>query len=361
VYVPAQREPGPPGVPAQSAGILSAIRLRVWHDPARSFSTEVRGAVSRRLKVLAVLNVVGWLVAVPLLVLALLGPVIGFSDWPGALGDRAGAGDVRLGEAGVAGRADEGGRGGSGASEGRSGAGTAAEAARAALDRALREQALDALPTDGEAGRRDGSGVPAELPADGGPGGRRSGPDRVVDLGPAPPLRPDGPRGGGGDGGRPGGDLGTSGAPAPPGPDVPAPAPGGAEPAGGTETPAGPGGRTRSGTRPSGGSYAEVQVPDVPEEVDAGGVGPVPIAAAEPPAPATSGDGPGPVDSVVTPAAPAPVATPGPQTPDLPAPVETPPGPDAPTEEPAGPDAVRPPEDGALAPDGEAEPPGGGG
>src|SRR5215204_6094552 len=51
--------------------------------------------MSRRLKVLAALNVLGWLVAVPLLLLALVDPFVDFGDWPDRLiGDRTG--DIRL-------------------------------------------------------------------------------------------------------------------------------------------------------------------------------------------------------------------------------------------------------------------------
>src|SRR5215213_5778554 len=52
--------------------------------------------MSRRVKVLAALNVLGWLVAVPLLLGAVVDPFVDFGDWPNRLiGDRRG--DVQLG------------------------------------------------------------------------------------------------------------------------------------------------------------------------------------------------------------------------------------------------------------------------
>src|SRR3954469_9168460 len=51
--------------------------------------------MSRRMKVLAALNVLGWLVAVPLLLMAVVDPFVDFGDWPNRLiGDRRG--DVQL-------------------------------------------------------------------------------------------------------------------------------------------------------------------------------------------------------------------------------------------------------------------------
>ena len=51
--------------------------------------------MSRRVKVLAALNVLGWLVAVPLLLVALVDPFVDFSDWPDrVIDDRRG--DVQL-------------------------------------------------------------------------------------------------------------------------------------------------------------------------------------------------------------------------------------------------------------------------
>ena len=51
--------------------------------------------MSRRVKVLAALNVLGWLVAVPLLLVALVDPFVDFSDWPDrVINDRRG--DVQL-------------------------------------------------------------------------------------------------------------------------------------------------------------------------------------------------------------------------------------------------------------------------
>ena len=41
--------------------------------------------MSLRLKTIAALNVLGWLVAVPLLGAALLGPIVGFGGWPDRL------------------------------------------------------------------------------------------------------------------------------------------------------------------------------------------------------------------------------------------------------------------------------------
>ena len=40
--------------------------------------------MSSRVKVLAVLNVLGWLVAVPLLLIAVVDPFVDFGDWPTA-------------------------------------------------------------------------------------------------------------------------------------------------------------------------------------------------------------------------------------------------------------------------------------
>src|SRR5215208_2585803 len=54
--------------------------------------------MSVRLKLFAALNIVGWLVAVPLLVAALLGSIVGFGSWPDAL--RPGGSDtVKLAQA----------------------------------------------------------------------------------------------------------------------------------------------------------------------------------------------------------------------------------------------------------------------
>src|SRR4051812_24321043 len=51
--------------------------------------------MSRRMKVLAALNVLGWVVAVPLLLVAVVDPFVDFGDWPDRLiGDRRG--DVQL-------------------------------------------------------------------------------------------------------------------------------------------------------------------------------------------------------------------------------------------------------------------------
>src|SRR4051794_33086743 len=51
--------------------------------------------MSARMKALAVLNVLGWLVAVPLLLMAVVDPWVNFGDWPARLiGARDG--DVQL-------------------------------------------------------------------------------------------------------------------------------------------------------------------------------------------------------------------------------------------------------------------------
>jgi len=46
--------------------------------------------MSRRLKVLAILTIVGWVIAVPFLLFAVLDPFVKFSDWPSAPGARDG-------------------------------------------------------------------------------------------------------------------------------------------------------------------------------------------------------------------------------------------------------------------------------
>src|SRR3954447_14656052 len=58
--------------------------------------------MSRRVKVLAALNVLGWLVAVPLLLVAVVDPFVDFGDWPNRLiGDRRGDVQLRTTEAPV--------------------------------------------------------------------------------------------------------------------------------------------------------------------------------------------------------------------------------------------------------------------
>src|SRR4051812_15855916 len=59
-----------------------------------------RTHMSRKLKALGALNLVGWTVAIPLLMVALVGPIVAFHGWPSALPGLHGDGQVRLAEPG---------------------------------------------------------------------------------------------------------------------------------------------------------------------------------------------------------------------------------------------------------------------
>ena len=56
--------------------------------------------MSRKLKALGALNLIGWTVAIPLLMLAMVGPLIAFHGWPSGLPGFHSDGEVRLGEPG---------------------------------------------------------------------------------------------------------------------------------------------------------------------------------------------------------------------------------------------------------------------
>src|SRR6188472_1400646 len=56
--------------------------------------------MSRKLKALGALNLIGWTVAIPLLMVALVTPLIAFHGWPGGLPGFHGDNRVQLGEPG---------------------------------------------------------------------------------------------------------------------------------------------------------------------------------------------------------------------------------------------------------------------
>src|SRR5215211_99764 len=56
--------------------------------------------MSRKLKALGALNLIGWTVAIPLLMVALVGPLIAFHGWPSGLPGFHGDDQVQLGEPG---------------------------------------------------------------------------------------------------------------------------------------------------------------------------------------------------------------------------------------------------------------------
>src|SRR5262245_7774592 len=57
--------------------------------------------MSRKLKALGALNLVGWTVAIPLLMVAMVGPLIAFHGWPNGLPGLHGGGKVQLTEPGA--------------------------------------------------------------------------------------------------------------------------------------------------------------------------------------------------------------------------------------------------------------------
>src|SRR6266536_2998977 len=56
--------------------------------------------MSRKLKALGALNLIGWVVAIPALMVALAGPIVAFHGWPGHLPHFFGSDTVHLGEPG---------------------------------------------------------------------------------------------------------------------------------------------------------------------------------------------------------------------------------------------------------------------
>jgi len=289
------------------------------------------------MKALAVLNVLGWLVAVPLLLVALVDPFVDFGGWPERLiGGRQG--DVQLHPA---------------TSAPREGARTPAARTRPADDplRAAREALRRFRPATGIAPASGGALVPASPGASGGGGDTRgrggslrgvAGPGRTN----GPALRPIGQT-----------ETPTAGGvqPAPAGPVVLAPGAGadsaGTPPPVAPEVPQAP-------IRPA--RVTEPPPPETPVEAappgdpDGPGPGPTPTPTPEPtPEPAAT--------PTVTPQpsatpAPEPTATPDPPAPEVPVPPEDPPGepedpPDPPQDHANIPPAVKPPQDQMPAPD----------
>src|SRR4051794_6372931 len=68
--------------PSADGGAAGSRDFR--RQPQDEHGDDRRGPLSRKLKLLALLNVVGWAIVAPVLVGALLHPFIDFSGWPGS-------------------------------------------------------------------------------------------------------------------------------------------------------------------------------------------------------------------------------------------------------------------------------------
>src|SRR4051794_11020664 len=141
--------------------------------------------MSRRMKVLAALNVLGWVVAVPLLLMAVVDPFVDFGDMPNRLiGDRRGDVRLRTPEAPVQ-------HAGKPKTSVKSGLQSSDESPLLAAREALRQfQANAGTVTGGAAGGAATGGAGGA----GGSGGGRGGGGREVDTrtphGARPPNRP---------------------------------------------------------------------------------------------------------------------------------------------------------------------------